>query len=180
MELELEGFVLRSAVLSECGTYRYRLEREVGGFGNSGTLLWIMLNPSTADSVQDDPTIRKCIGFTKLLGFERLMVGNLFAFRATDPEDLRGAHQAGMDVVGPANDAQLDAMMSEAQGLVLAWGGHGTRYKQRVDRVYDLLRTHALLPTCELARTADGQPRHPLMLPYKLAADARKFLRRTA
>ena len=99
------------ALLSSCGTYRYRLwrywhtERE--------PLIFIMLNPSTADAMQDDPTIRKCIGFAKRLGFGGIEVVNLFAYRATDPRDLR----ANGYQVGPDDFVAI-------QQRLLAWANH--------------------------------------------------------
>ena len=80
--------VIRSAIISACKTYRYRLERR---FGDGPTLMFVMVNPSTADAEQDDPTIRKCIGFAERASYGRIIVGNKFAFRATDVRELRGA-----------------------------------------------------------------------------------------
>ena len=82
-----------SVIISSCGQYRYRLERKLGP---GKTCLFIMLNPSTADAEIDDNTIRRCIGFTKAFGFGHLLVGNLFAFRATKPADLRNASEIPM------------------------------------------------------------------------------------
>lgn len=84
-----------SAVISECGSYRYRLERVWEA--EKDRVAFIMLNPSTADASKDDPTIRRCIGFAKAWGFGGLIVGNLFALRSTDPKALYG-HK---DPVGP-------------------------------------------------------------------------------
>lgn len=79
----------KHATLSDCGKYRYWLERSWEETGK-GFVNWIMLNPSTADAEIDDQTIRKCIGFSKLWGYDGMHVVNLFAFRATDPESLYG------------------------------------------------------------------------------------------
>ncbi len=93
-----------SAVLSECARYRYRLDRawERDDHG-LGTVTWVMLNPSTADADVDDPTIRRCIGFSKAWGYNALTVVNLFAWRATSPRDLCAVE----DPVGPDNEAHL-------------------------------------------------------------------------
>jgi hypothetical protein len=76
-----------SAVISPCGLYRYRLERH--GLSGAGAVAWIMVNPSTADATQDDATIRKVIGFTERMGGGWAIVGNKFAYRATDVRELR-------------------------------------------------------------------------------------------
>lgn len=78
--------MIKSAIISECGKYRYSLSRIWDE--NKANVLFIMLNPSTADGDVDDPTIRRCIGFAKSWGYGGIYVGNLFAYRATDPKEL--------------------------------------------------------------------------------------------
>jgi hypothetical protein len=90
----------RTAIVSDCGRFRYHLRRE---WSAGSTLLFVMLNPSTADADVDDNTIRRCVGFGQAEGFGAVEVVNLFAFRATDPADLR---RAGY-LVGPDNDFHL-------------------------------------------------------------------------
>lgn len=167
-----------SAVISECGQYRYELRRVWDEALPVCT--WIMLNPSTADAEQDDPTIRKCIGFTKQWchgterapGFGGIVVGNLFAFRSTDPRGLLGVS----DPVGPENYKHLKAMLvyaNENSGhhdhpVVLAWGRFPrTELHDKAARVmWDCwLRRETPGLFC-LGRTKGGQPRHPLMLAY--------------
>lgn len=95
-----------SAIISDCGTYRYLLTRATGVTlfeSQARTVNFIMLNPSTADATADDPTIRRCIRFAMAWDYERLVVTNLFAFRATDPGDLRFAK----DPIGPENDRHI-------------------------------------------------------------------------
>jgi len=101
--VEVFGDVKKWAVLSRCGKYRFMLGRAWDepdsaqdtdtGFGKwkRPLCVWLMLNPSTADHSQDDPTIRKCVGFSQRLGCGGLIVVNLFAWRATDPDDLAEA-----------------------------------------------------------------------------------------
>lgn len=152
-----------SAVISPCGTYRYRLYRDVSPIVGSGQLLWMMLNPSTADAEQDDPTIRKCIGFTKRLGFSRLAVGNLFAYRATDPKALA---KFNGDIVGPDNIAHICAMRDESQAVMFAWGTHGARWPGTVKATLQLFDAHPHVRQMRLGDGMNGQPYHPLMIPY--------------
>lgn len=156
-----------SAIISPCGLYRYRLAR---GLGQDGpTVLFLMVNPSTADAEHDDPTIRKCIGFAKKLGAGELLVGNKFAFRATDVRELRRAN----DPVGPENDAHLRAMMYEADTIIVAWGALNKlpealrgRWKEVV-RIADALRPEAgPVDLLAIGTNDDGHPKHPLMPGY--------------
>ncbi len=141
-----------SAVFSSCGRYRYRLGRE--WLTGEGEVLFVMLNPSTADARVDDPTIRRCIGFAQRWGFQRLTVGNLFAWRATDPAELREAS----DPVGVENDYHLTEMSMAAEVTIAAWGVRGS-YRSREREVLPFL--------CDvehLGLTKGGYPKHPLYL----------------
>lgn len=152
--------VVCDAVVSECGAYRYRLRRHWGG---GPRLAFIMLNPSKADASADDPTIRKCMGFARRLGFDGIEVGNLFAYRATDPNDLK---RAGFPV-GPDNDQHLRAMLLFHPNVVCAWGSNAAGHP-RVSEVLRLLDEHPAVPTpLALRVNRDGTPAHPLMLPYR-------------
>lgn len=146
-----------TAVISDCGRYRYTLERE--WMTGSGTCLFIMLNPSTADAEQDDPTIRRCIGFAQRWGYKRLTVGNLFAYRATDPKDLR--RQTPLEVAaGPENDEWLRRLCTQAALVVAAWGSH--RFASyRLPFVEPILAERSGGVVC-LGATKAGHPRHPL------------------
>ena len=145
------------AILSEDGIYRYTLLRR-WLFGK-GRCLFIMLNPSTADAINDDPTIRRCISFSKQWQFRELMVANIFALRATYPADLK-AHAAP---IGPENNAYIMEAAKRADRIVAAWGVHGS-FLGRSAQVIDMLKDKDLL--C-LGTTKDGQPRHPLMVAYE-------------
>ena len=140
------------AVLSPCGQYRYRLSRS--WLMGEGTVLFIMLNPSTADAETDDPTIRRCIGFARRWGFRALAVGNLFALRATDPRELKRV----ADPVGPDNDEHLLAMAEAAAATIAAWGQFGV-YLQRERHVRQMIGGLE-----HLGLTKQGYPRHPLYL----------------
>jgi len=109
----------RGAVISDCGKYRYHLHRQ---WGEGKTLLFVMLNPSTANGTDDDRAILKCMRYGRIKGFTRIEVVNLFAYRATDPIDLR---LAGFPV-GPENDDYIMAtagqVVSEGGQVCVAWG----------------------------------------------------------
>lgn len=150
--------VAGAANFSRCGRYRYALERQLDTDGQ-GVVLFVMLNPSTADASRNDPTIRRCIGFARRLGARRLLVGNLYAYRATLPRQLFATE----DPVGPGNDRWLRRMARQADRIVVAWGAHGL--PERVQRVGRLLAGVRCEPLLALGLTASGQPRHPLYLP---------------
>lgn len=116
----------------------------------------IWLNPSTADAETDDPTVRRGIGFARAAGCGRLVVVNLFGWRATDPAELRRVP----DPVGPDNNAFIAAAVAEPAAVVVAgWGAHADR--KRVRSVMGWLEADLFC----LGRTAGGGPRHPLYLP---------------
>src|SRR4051794_27288791 len=105
-----------SAILSPCGTYRYRLERDLGMEGP--VFAFFGVNPSTADATVDDATVRKWTGFVKRGGGSRFIVGNVFASRATDGRDLATAD----DPQGPENAEHLGRIVVDADVLVPCWG----------------------------------------------------------
>lgn len=146
------------ASLSEDEKYRYLLGREVGG-GRPGTLLFIMLNPSTADSTVNDPTIRRCISFTRREGLNLLEVVNLYALRATNPKALRTAWApAG----GPRNLETIRSAVARATTICYAWGSLGEVHVWRA--IHDeIVVPSGKTPMC-LGQTKYGQPRHPLYI----------------
>lgn len=121
-----------------------------------------MLNPSTATEDEDDPTIRRCIDFAKRWGGGTLEVGNLFAYRSTDPAEL--AKQG--DPVGPGNDEALVTIARRADLLVAAWGSGG-RLNGRSHEVTALLVSRPHTNLFVLGLTKLGQPQHPLYVPAK-------------
>ncbi len=135
--------------------YRYRLTRRLGE--GSRAVAFVLLNPSTADRFDDDPTIRRCVGFARCWGFDRLLVVNLFALRATRPADLLLAPEP----VGPGNDREILRACRESEMVVLGWGVHG-RHMGRGEIVRRRLARFA--PRC-LGVTNQGEPKHPLYLP---------------
>ena len=149
------AYVQRTAHLSTDGMYRYRLTRQ---WDNGILLAFIMLNPSTADADVDDPTIRRCMGFARRERFAGIVVGNLYAFRATRPEDMKWAN----DPFGPGNAGALDRIADEAEGapIVCAWGSSGGIFGGHRAFIGRLQRRKATL-VC-LGKGANGMPRHPL------------------
>ncbi|MFB6298175.1 MAG: DUF1643 domain-containing protein [Salinirussus sp.] len=144
----------RGAVLSEDREYRYQLSRRWDT--TAPTAAFVMLNPSTADETDDDPTIRRCLGYAREWGCGTLLVGNLFAFRTSDPADL-SAHPAP---VGPENDAWLARIADRADRVVAAWGTKGTLLDRDV-----AVREHLDCQFYALDTTKDGHPNHPLYQP---------------
>jgi len=151
----------RAAVVSPCGKYRYRLEREIG---SGKTACGIMVNPSTADGLSDDATIRKWLGFAVRNDIGRFIIGNKFAYRSTDVKALRSVD----DPCGPENDEYLEAMMREADLHIVAWGPLAKLPPNLRSRWLEIV-TIADRVGCELlclGTAKDGHPRHPLMLAY--------------
>lgn len=153
-----------SAVLSPCGTYRYRLDRVVGMDGP--VFAFFGINPSTADGYTDDATVRKWIGFTKTWGGSRFIVGNVCPLRATDVRALAD-HPQGLQS-HRENLAHLQHMAAEADVLVPCWGDR-KKAPRWMHNDIDALRAWLLTsgkPVMVLGLTKGGDPMHPLMLAY--------------
>lgn len=146
----------RGAILSPDRLYRYWLSRR---WGRGPLATFIMLNPSVADATQDDPTIRRCIGFAKTWGLAGIAVVNLYALRSTQPAALWLAE----DPVGPDNDVHLESAAAMAYAhqspIVAAWGANA-----RPNRVAEVLALAGMDRLTALGVTKAGQPRHPLYL----------------
>lgn len=139
--------------------YRYLLTRTFLSECGSGVVTFIMLNPSTADALKNDPTVTRCCNYAKRWGFGSMEVVNLFALRATDPAELR---QTSDPTGGEANDRYIEESCGRADLVVAAWGAHGN-LKNRAWVVKHLLRPVATRVRA-LALTSGGEPRHPLYL----------------
>jgi len=150
-------FLKTNAYFSDCRKYRYALERvwDEKLWNNTNEFaMFIGLNPSTADEINNDPTITRCISFAKDWGCGGLCMMNLFAFRATDPKEMRQAKNP----IGPDNDLWIKGYAQRSRIIVAAWGCHGTfmgRDKEVIEMIPDL---HYL------TLTKDGHPGHPLYL----------------
>lgn len=147
----------KGALVSQDGRYRYGLFRRWGDDGPG--ILWVMLNPSTADADQDDPTIRRVVRFSSGWGYAHCTVVNLFAHRATFPRTLRWEHWGGTDIVGPGNDDHIREASLRCAHVIFAWGAHGT-YLHRDRAVWGILKNRG--PLCLGVTKMGGQPRHPL------------------
>lgn len=145
-----------SANFSKCRTYRYALWRTWDS--SLPYAMIIGLNPSTADEVEDDPTLIRCINFAKSWGYGGVCMTNLFAFRATHPKDMKAA----LDPVGKSNDRWLAKLAKKAGIIVAAWGNDG-HYLGRSDQIRNKLpNLHCL------KLNNSGEPAHPLYLKAEL------------
>lgn len=183
----MSGYINAGATISPCGKYRYRLWREwrlhpkpakwhmwtdeagkpvLDGagqqLGDPKACIFIMLNPSTADGEHDDPTIRRCVGYAKAWGYDRLEVLNLFAYRATDPGQLLALNHDD----DPVGDGNRDAFAAVLAGgypvgkIVCAWGAHGGH----IDQDETTLGWLGSRKRYALGLTKAGHPKHPLYL----------------
>lgn len=150
-------YLAMDAEVSECGRYRYWLSRRLSM--GERAILFVGLNPSTADASQDDPTIRRCVDYARRWGFDWLYMGNLMAFRSTDPKGLPGDSLAA---VGPMNAEALAWMSQKAELVVCSWGANkiaiGPYAVQLAARM--MQRQNAR----HLGLNKDGSPKHPLYL----------------
>jgi len=159
-----KGDAISEATYSDCESYRYALTRVWDNTGRK--VLFLMLNPSTATEVQNDPTVERCERRARTLGFGAFRVCNIFAYRATDPRDMRAAH----DPVGTGNDVAILAAIDWADDVVAGWGNHGD-HLSRGDAVETLLRNQPKTPK-HLGLTKSGHPKHPLYIAYKTQPEA--------
>lgn len=160
----MKKYITTGAVLSSCKTYRYRLWRYWKP--DESPLCFIMLNPSTADAEDDDPTIRKCVGFAERYGYGGIEVVNLFAYRATNPQHLLSFPNRE----GPENDATIlwvaKSTIANHGRVVAAWGAHPAALRdERAAKVLDTLFANCVWPYA-LGFSKEGHPNHPLMLSY--------------
>lgn len=147
--------MIKDAIFDDSEMYRYSLTRVWSN--NQNKVLFVMLNPSTADHNVDDPTIRRCINFAKNWGVGSLEVVNLFGYRATDPDELKKA----ADPIGPDNDIHIQRAALQSDKIILAWGTKEYllgRNKKVMEDVLFSYKTHCL----DISK--NGHPKHPLYI----------------
>ena len=147
-------------------SYRFTLWRHVNLLSNRVVLI-VMLNPSTADETQDDPTIRRCIDFARRWNCGRLAVGNLWPIRATNPNDAKAWIKDASPFAIDDNYRRVFEMASLAGLVVAAWGNHGAHAGAGAVMLKHLQRAGHTVH--HLGLTREGQPRHPLYVPKDTA-----------
>ena len=152
----------RGAHFSPCRRWRYRLWIEWNQ--DRPVMLWLLLNPSTADEIANDPTVERCQRRAHASGFGSVGIANIFAWRSTDPAGLLATE----DPVGPENDAAIIDMATRADLIVCGWGKHGSLLG-RGPAVEEMLRSRRAIrhKLHALKLNADGSPRHPLYVGYE-------------
>ena len=160
VRLDVPDHVVSEAIYSPCRQYRYILHRRWGLGEPDRALMFLMLNPSTATEDVDDPTVRKCRNYANRWGYRHLIVGNIMAYRATDPGRLRAID----DPIGPDNHQYLRETIIAYQPLVIcAWGCPPQQLVHVEHLTIDLLRELGVQP-CVLRLNTAGSPGHPLYL----------------
>ena len=146
-----------SAIFSECFKYRYCLERRIDMRFSKGEIIFVMLNPSTADHQTDDATIRRLMRFAREWRYDRFIVLNLYAFRSTAPKILKKTK----DPVGPSNDKFiLEALEESSCRIVCAWGNNAGK-----DRVCEFMKLVGERELWCFGVNKSGMPKHPLYVP---------------
>lgn len=148
-----EGKILishKSAELSACRNYRYALWRSWDS--SKPIVMFIGLNPSTADEAQDDPTLRRCINYAQAWGFGSVCMANLFAFRSAEPNDMKRAKNP----IGTENDKWLKELVAQSDLIVAAWGNDGSFLGRSTQVRKFLPELHCL------KLNKSGEPAHPL------------------
>ena len=148
--------------------YLWSLELEANLLRSDLSINFLLLNPSTADETRVDPTIKRCIARAGGLGARRVVITNLFAYRATDPKNLLAASGRGEEVIGAQNDEAIMAAATAAKVVIAGWGAHGDLLNRAASVKRALL--DAGVDLYQLATTRTGQPRHPLYVPYHAKA----------
>ena len=160
-----------TTVFSVNDRYRYALRRNVKNLASNtpkratSKCLFVMLNPSTANEVQDDPTVRRCMVYAARWGYETLLVANIFAYRSPHPAAIyQLATERDGDPIGPDNDQAISELAVQANRVICAWGNDGS-LRCRGDKVHELLANLSVIPYALGVTKIQKQPSHPLYLP---------------
>jgi hypothetical protein len=153
----MDTMTASSAGISSCKRYRWWLYRELVSAGKARLIIWVMMNPSTADHSKNDPTINKVMSYSKSWGFTDLLVLNIYAIRSTQQANIKGR-------VGSRNDWWLSTIFSYASRhnipVICAWGRN---HKDRGDEVRELAKQSGIKLLC-LEHATNREPKHPLYL----------------
>lgn len=158
----LDG-TIRDASYSPCMKYRYHLRstwQQPELEDEEDYLCFLMLNPSTATEEQNDPTIERIERRARMKGYGGFMILNLFAYRATDPMDMKKQ----LDPIGPENDWFIEDALMSAPAIICGWGTHGAHMNRNKD-VMKLFEKYERTPVA-LGWTKDNHPQHPLYISY--------------
>jgi hypothetical protein len=156
----------KNAIISDDKKHRYMLSRQ---WDDGKKLIFVMLNPSTADANEDDPTIRRCIGFAKKFNYDGIVVLNLFSYRATNPKVLKEVNCLDLNT----NDSYVyfNEIINKESDVVLAYGTNGNLYEQDVKAFRIISELTKNIYCLEL--TKYGMPKHPLYL--KSSCELQRF-----
>ena len=147
--------MIRDAIFSKCKTYRYELHRIWDAEGPK--IMFLMLNPSTANETIDDRTVSRCINYAQEWGYGGLLIGNLFSYRSRYPEKLFCPD----DPIGPLNNFHLKEMSKRCERVICAWGNSSLIKKLN----FDISKLNDIkAPLFYLEKMKDGTPKHPLYL----------------
>ncbi len=149
---------MHKAIFSEDRRYRYWLEAKLSD--SDGVCMFLMLNPSTADEVQSDPTVTRAKGFAQSWGYGTLWVCNLFALRATDPDILK----KDPEPIGAENDEHILCSARLSDEIICAWGNHGEHLDRGAQILSMLMGQESTGKLGHLGMTMRNQPKHPLYL----------------
>ncbi|MEM1218258.1 MAG: DUF1643 domain-containing protein [Bacteroidota bacterium] len=152
-KLNIPASFTRSVEISYCGKYRYMLGRTWDD--QKDRLMYVGLNPSTADALQEDPTIRKCLHFAHQEGFGGFDILNIYAYRTPHPKELFKMQ----DPIGPKNSSFLKKYMERSSKVVLMWGTEAHQH----EAVQAFLTNHSGPWYC-FGENKDGSPRHVLYI----------------
>lgn len=166
--------MIKDAIFSPCRKYRYALRRifDQERFEKEGACTFICLNPSTADETTDDPTVRRCINYAREWGYPAFIMLNIFAFRATDPEEMKRQDEP----VGIDNNKHIIDICKQSGIVVAAWSNHAS-HMNRGHEVELLLSHYNIELHCLKINSSSRLPAHPLYLKKSLKPKLLKDMR---